>query len=236
MKIGILAAGITPDSLLGEFPTYANMFAEQLGKMQKDFSFVTYDVRLDEFPNSAEECDAWLITGSKADAYSDEPWVLRLCALIKDIDQLQRPLVGICFGHQVIARALGGRVEKFQGGWGVGIHQYDVCGSLPVLPEAKELALCAFHQDQVVEKPARARVILRSEFCENAGLLYEDHILTFQGHPEFSKVYEKALVNLYDGKQLTQEQAKTALSSLESSDIHSNQMMSWIGLFLKKES
>ncbi|RBP81706.1 glutamine amidotransferase [Marinomonas rhizomae] len=236
MKIGILAAGITPDPLLAEFPTYANMFGEQLGKMQKDFSFVTFDVRLDVFPNDVEECDAWLITGSKDDAYSDEPWILRLCDLIKEIDQTTRPLVGICFGHQVIARALGGRVEKFQGGWGIGIHQYNVCEILPVLPEAKVLSLCAFHQDQVVEKPARARVILHSEFCENAGLLYDDHILTFQGHPEFSKVYEKALIDLYDGKQLTQEQAKAALYSLENCDVHSNQMMSWIGSFLKQAS
>ena len=117
MKIGILAAGITPDTLLGEFPTYANMFAEQLGNMQRDLDFVTYDVRLGVFPHDAQECDAWLITGSKADAYADDAWILRLCDLIQKIDQIQRPLVGICFGHQVIARALGGRVEKYQGGW-----------------------------------------------------------------------------------------------------------------------
>lgn len=234
MKIGILAAGITPDSLLGEFPSYANMFAEQLGKKQRDFDFVTYDVRLGVFPHGAQECDAWLITGSKADAYADDAWILRLCDLIQDIDQMQRPLVGICFGHQVIARALGGRVEKYQGGWGVGVHHYTVCESLPVLPEAEELALCAFHQDQVVEKPARARVILRSDFCENAGLLYDQHILTFQGHPEFSKVYEKALIDLYDGQQLTHEQAMLARESLVSRDIQSSQLMTWIGQFLKQ--
>lgn len=234
MKIGILAAGITPDSLLGEFPSYANMFAEQIGKKQRDFDFVTYDVRLGVFPQGAQECDAWLITGSKADAYADDSWILRLCDLIQDIDQLQRPLVGICFGHQVIARALGGRVEKYQGGWGVGVHHYTVCEPLPVLPEAEELALCAFHQDQVVEKPARARVILRSDFCENAGLLYDQHILTFQGHPEFSKVYEKALIDLYDGQQLTHEQALLARESLVSRDIQSSQLMTWIGQFLKQ--
>lgn len=97
----------SPDSLLGEFPSYANMFVELLGKKQRDFDFVTYDARLDVFPHCAQECDAW---------------VLRLCDLIQDIDQMQRPLVGICFGHQVIAQALGGRVEKYQGGWGVGVH------------------------------------------------------------------------------------------------------------------
>ena len=147
---------------------------------------------------------------------------------------MQRPLVGICFGHQVIARALGGRVEKYQGGWGVGVHNYTVCESLPVLPEAEELALCAFHQDQVVEKPARARVILRSDFCENAGLLYDQHILTFQGHPEFSKVYEKALIDLYDGQQLTHEQAMLARDSLVDGEIQSAHLMKWIGQFLKQ--
>lgn len=234
MKIGILAAGITPDVLLSEYPTYANMFAEQLVAFDKQFTFETYDVRLDEFPDQAQDCDAWLITGSKADAYSDEPWILRLCDLIKDIDQLKQPLVGICFGHQVIARALGGRVEKFEGGWGVGAHHYSVCDTLPLLSNVQEVTLCAFHQDQVVEKPARARVILRSDFCENAGLQYENHILTYQGHPEFSKVYETALIDLYDGQQLTEQQAKMARESLKKKDIHSSQLMNGIATFLKK--
>ena len=234
MKVGILAAGITPDLLLADFPTYANMFVEQLGGINKHFTFAVYEVRLDDFPQSVQECDAWLITGSKSDAYSDEPWILRLCDLIRDVDQLKQPLVGICFGHQVIARALGGRVEKFQGGWGVGVHHYQVGESFPVLSNVKNMALCAFHQDQVVDRPARARVILRSDFCKNAGLLYDDHILSFQGHPEFSKTYESALIDLYDGQQLTQQQASAARETLEKEDIQSSQLMMWIADFLKK--
>lgn len=234
MKIGILAAGITPDSLLAEFSTYANMFVALLGEIEKDFTFKVYDVRLDDFPMALQDCDAWLITGSKSDAYSDEPWILRLCDLIRDIDQLKQSLVGICFGHQIIARALGGRVETFHGGWGVGVHHYHVDESLVVLSNTKDIALCAFHQDQVVDKPVRARVILRSDFCENAGLLYDDHIASFQGHPEFSKAYENALIDLYDGQQLTQKQAFSARETLEKSDIHSSQLMKWIAAFLRK--
>ncbi|ETX10966.1 glutamine amidotransferase [Marinomonas ushuaiensis DSM 15871] len=234
MKIGILAAGITPDLLLASFPTYADMFLEQLAVIDQSFTFTTYDVRLGFFPESVTECDAWLITGSKSDAYADEAWILRLCEVIKDIDQLKRPLVGICFGHQIIARALGGRVEKFEGGWGVGVHQYQIDESLPMLANNQSIALCAFHQDQVVEKPERARVILRSDFCQNAGLIYDDHILTFQGHPEFSEEYEKELINLYDGQQLTAQQAKEARDTLGVNEIYSLQLMKGIASFLKK--
>lgn len=234
MKVGIFAAGITPDSLLGAFPTYSGMFLESLMAIDECFSFAVYDVRLGMFPISLKECDAWLVTGSESDAYADDAWILRLCDVIKGIDEAKQPLVGICFGHQIVARALGGRVEKFKGGWGVGVHHYQVSECLPMLANYEEIALCAFHQDQVVEKPAHARVILRSDFCENAGLVYDDHILTFQGHPEFSEVYERALIDLYDGQPLTVQQACRAKGTLGVGDVHSLLIMEGIASFLKQ--
>ncbi|SBS29031.1 Carbamoyl-phosphate synthase small chain [Marinomonas aquimarina] len=233
MKIGILAAGITPDALRGEYPTYAEMFAEQIGTLEPELSFVTYDVRLDEFPASSDECDAWLITGSKFDAYADEPWILKLCELIREIDAKGQVLVGICFGHQVIARALGGTVAKYSGGWGVGVHHYQVTGDIPTLPKLNDIALCAFHQDQVIEKPEKMTTFLSSDFCQYAGLIYEDKILTFQAHPEFSKAYEQDLISLHDGGNLTTDVAQKARQSVERENIQSAAMMAWIGKFLQ---
>lgn len=233
MKIGILAAGITPDVLQSQYPTYAQMFAQQLEAFEPELSFEIFDVRLGEFPTSIDVCDGWLITGSKFDAYGDDPWILQLCEFIREVDAKGQVLVGICFGHQVIARALGGRVAKFDGGWGVGVHHYQVAEGFETPLGRKDIAFCAFHQDQVLEKPEKMETFLTSEFCQHAGLIYQDRILTFQGHPEFSKQYESELVNLYDGVTLTPDVANKARQSIEQDDIQNQQLMAWIGQFLK---
>lgn len=238
MKIGILAAGITPDNLQAEYPSYAQMFADQIGHIDPELEFEIFDVRLNEFPVNSQVCDAWLITGSKADAYADEEWILNLCDFIRDIDQQGQVLVGICFGHQVIARALGGKVEKFSGGWGVGVHHYQLAEqfAIPQLQNAQDIAICAFHQDQVIEKPSKMETFLSSEFCQHAGLIYQDRILTFQAHPEFSKAYETELVKLYDGVTLTPDVVAKAHQSIAEDKIQNQPLMQWITDFLKADS
>ncbi|GAA0825693.1 MULTISPECIES: glutamine amidotransferase-related protein [Marinomonas] len=233
MKIGILAAGITPDVLQANYPTYAEMFAQQLTDIESRLEFEIYDVRLDEFPQSTTSCDGWLITGSKCNSYDDDPWILRLCEFIREVDNNQQVLVGICFGHQIIARALGGTVTKSTAGWGVGVHHYQVTSEIPTLPGATDIAFCAFHQDQVIDKPAKLDVFLTSDFCEFAGFIYKDRILTFQGHPEFSKEYESELVELYDGVTLTPDVANKARHTIKEESIQNKQLMSWIAQFLK---
>ncbi|BFM49188.1 glutamine amidotransferase [Marinomonas sp. THO17] len=237
MKIGILAAGNTPESLQDRYPAYAQMFIEQISDIDPQLEFEVFDVRLNEFPKDCQVCDAWLITGSRADAYSDEEWILNLCDLIRDIDQHGQTLVGICFGHQVIARALGGKVEKYSAGWGVGIHHYQLSEhvSLPHNLSAKEVAICAFHQDQVVEKPNKMQTFLSSEFCQHAGLIFQDQILTFQAHPEFSKAYETELVKLYDGITLSAEVVSKAHQSIANYTLDSEHLMAWITDFLKAD-
>ena len=232
MKIGILAAGITPDALRTQYPTYAEMFVQQLTAIDPTLEFEIYDMRLNNFPENTTSCDSWLITGSKCNAYDDDVWILRLCDFIRAVDKTQQALVGICFGHQIIARALGGTVEKSTAGWGVGIHHYQVISKIPTLPGITDIAFCAFHQDQVIQKPEKLDVFLTSEFCEFAGLIYQDRILTFQGHPEFSKAYENELVELYDGVMLTPEMADKARQTIQEDNIQNKPLMSWVAQFL----
>jgi len=232
MKIGILAAGTTPEHLSSEFSTYADMFIQALEVLHPEVSFEAYDVRDDEFPESYVACDSWLITGSKSAVYENSPWMQGLQALIRTIDEHKQPLVGICFGHQIIAQALGGQVDRYQGGWGVGIHRYEVIDQMAQAQLGKKnFAVCAFHQDQIVEKPSQAKVFARSDFCEFAGLLYEDHILTVQGHPEFSRKFEGCLLDMYDN-MLAPDILSQARDSLYSKDLQSSQMLAWIGAFL----
>ena len=117
------------------------------------------------FPKEVRSCDGWLITGSKHAAYGPEPWIPALKRLIQAIVAADLPLAGICFGHQIIAEALGGRVVKSDKGWGLGLDTYDLDPELA--PEQlQQVTLNIFHQDQVIEPPAGARIYARSEFCE----------------------------------------------------------------------
>ncbi|MEM7073495.1 MAG: type 1 glutamine amidotransferase [Pseudomonadota bacterium] len=175
MKIGILMTGHALPSLIAQIGDYDAMFANLLAG--HGFTFERYDVVDGQFPAGPDAADGWLITGSKHGAYEDHPWIPPLEALIRDIRAAGRPLVGICFGHQIIAQALGGKVVKFPGGWSVGRQAYEIEGDV--------LRMNAWHQDQVIEVPEGAQVIGRSDFCDNAAMTIGDTVLTIQPHPEF---------------------------------------------------
>ncbi|ETI61732.1 glutamine amidotransferase-related protein [Marinomonas profundimaris] len=236
MRIGILAAGITRPTLLPSFGSYADMFVTQFAEQDSTFEFDVFDVRDGVFPSHADVCDAWLITGSRSNVYEDLSWMQQLKVLIQEIDAKKQPLVGICFGHQIIAEALGGGVVKFAGGWGVGIHDYEVVPNVKdiVLPEPpSHISICAMHQDQVVLKPTRAKVFARSAFCENAGLVYDKHIVTLQGHPEFSAAYEAALIDNIKGDSFSLEVAEQGLSSVRKDALNSPEVIAWLVEFIK---
>ncbi|KPN63273.1 GMP synthase (glutamine-hydrolysing) [Aliiroseovarius crassostreae] len=176
MKIGILQAGHSPDEVRDSVGNYGEMFTRLLDG--HGFEFEIFSVVDGEFPPGIDAADGWLITGSKHGAYEDHDWIGPLEELIRDIRAAGQPLVGVCFGHQIIAQALGGKVEKFAGGWSVGRTEYDFGDEV--------LALNAWHQDQVTELPEGAEVIASTDFCANAAVIYGDRILTIQPHPEFT--------------------------------------------------
>ena len=146
MKIGILETGLPPKELSDVYGKYGEMFVNFVGDEDKTFSFEIFTVVEDQFPKSISLCDGYLITGSKFSAYEDLPWIHRLKSLIQEIHKAELPMIGVCFGHQIIAEALGGKVEKFDGGWGVGIHQYTIDQTQPdVIPASqKTLTINAF--------------------------------------------------------------------------------------------
>jgi GMP synthase (glutamine-hydrolysing) len=184
MKIGILQTGMAPDALKDDLGDYPVLFARLLAG--KGLSFETYRVVEGVFPPSVNACDGWLITGSRHGAYEDHPWIPRLEDFIRAAYAARVPLVGICFGHQIVAQAMGGQVERHPNGWAVGATDYDFGD--------KSLRLNAWHRDQVTQVPSMAKVIGRNAFCANAALLYDDRVFTVQAHPEFRPEFVNGLM------------------------------------------
>lgn len=184
MKIGILQTGLVPENLSEEHGEYPQVFMNFLAG--NGFDFETYSVVRGEFPSGPEAADGWLITGSRHGAYEDHAWIAPLEDLVRGAFAAGKPVVGICFGHQIIAQALGGTVEKFQGGWAVGPQVYDLNGA--------QVTLNAWHQDQVTSPPKGAITVGSNDFCAHAALLYPGQAYSVQPHPEFSDAYTKGLI------------------------------------------
>lgn len=213
MLIGILQTGHAPDAVRDGIGDFSVMFSDLLGGI--GFSFRTWNVVDQDFPSGADDAHGWLITGSKHGAYEDHPWIPPLEALIRDIHEARKPLIGICFGHQIIAQALGGRVEKFAGGWNVGRQIYDWDG--------RQVALNAWHQDQVMTPPEGAEILASNPGCAHAALRYGNHGLTIQPHPEFDGTVVQSLIEtrgrgIVPDPQLQQAEA-TLHDPVDQSDI-----------------
>lgn len=184
MQIGILQTGASPDALRDEHGDYPDFFETLLAG--RGLTFRRYHVEAMEFPADVHDCDGWLITGSRHGAYEDHPFIKPLEDFILKAYGAQVPVVGVCFGHQIIAQAMGGKVERYEGGWSVGPTEYDFGG--------ETLRLNAWHRDQVTAKPEGAQVLATNDFCENAALLYDDRMFTVQAHPEFPNAFVEGLM------------------------------------------
>ncbi|SDJ96337.1 glutamine amidotransferase-related protein [Microbulbifer yueqingensis] len=234
MKIGVLKTDDVRKELVGEFGEYPEMFAKLLRDQDPSLEFVTYEVQHGHFPDDIDEVDAYLITGSKTGVYEDKPWITPLMEFVRLLHEREKPTIGICFGHQLIAQALGGRTRKSDKGWGVGVHSYELQETPSWMSEPLEtFRLLVSHQDQVEELPPGAKVLASSDFCPMAMVQVDEHMLTFQAHPEFTKPYSNSLMELrkevFGGEVVEKGQA-----SLQN-DIHESTVARWMLEFLRKQ-
>ena len=211
-RIAIIECGQVPVGIRDRFPSYPDMFRRLLAPLAPGLEFETVSVVQGAPVPAVEAFDGYLYTGSRHGVLDGLPWVPPLEALIRAAHGLGKPQVGICFGHQLMAQALGGTVEKARQGWGVGKQRY----ALRRGGHEVELDVAVFHQDQVTVPPPGARVVAVNGFCPYGGLAYGETALTFQFHPEFADPYLAALIDDCDGRVLTHDLAEAARASMGS--------------------
>jgi len=178
------------------YVSYGAMTETMFAAAGTRWQFDRFNTTRQEYPDSFDAYDAVLLTGSRADSFSDTPWVQTLRARVTELLRERKPLLGICFGHQLIALCLGAEVGRAPQGWAMGRMTYDWCGPEPLdAGSSPTLSLLASHQDQVLTLPAGATLLARSDFCPFAAYRVEDHVLCVQPHPEFVEPYTEYLLD-----------------------------------------
>lgn len=231
MKLGLLQCDDVTESLQAAHGNYPDMFQRLLREHVPAGQVCVYRTQDGELPGAVNECDAYLTTGSKFGVYDGHSWIGALQEFVVQLWQARMPLVGICFGHQLMAQALGGEVRKSDKGWGVGVSFNEIIERKSWMqPWQDKLDLIVSHQDQVVLLPPQAEVLARSEFCNYYVVQYGEHFMSVQGHPEFCRDYSRDLMNARKGI-IPAERLRAGHASL-SADIDGKLMMKWVINFL----
>ena len=196
-RLGILKCDSVRPELVAAHGDYPDMFERLLLPLAPRLQLRVYDVQHGDYPSAPGDCDAYLLTGSKAGVYDPEPWIAALMDYARSLYRLRIPAVGVCFGHQLLAHALGGHAGLSERGWGVGVRRLAVePGPRWMRPRLASLALLYSHRDQVSRLPPGARRLAGDGFCPNALFEIEDRVLGCQGHPEFTPEYADCLLTL----------------------------------------
>jgi GMP synthase-like glutamine amidotransferase len=213
MKIGLLESDHVSEKYLSISGTYPQMFAKLLPEVE----IISFDVLNGQFPKSVDDCEAYICTGSKYSVYEDIDWIKQLKDFVFQLYKKEKKFVGVCFGHQMLAEALGGKVLKSGKGWNVGVHPFGIAIKEEWMdPFQETFDLIMMCQDQVVELPDNSKLLAHADDCFVGMFKVGDTMLGIQAHPEFSKEYEKALM-LDRIDRIGEEKVQKAIKSFEKS-------------------
>jgi GMP synthase-like glutamine amidotransferase len=231
MRIGLLVCDHVGPELRGISGDYEDMFRRMFAD-HDDVDIVAYDVIAGQLPSDPEECDAWLTTGSRHSVNDDEPWIRALEGFVREVAAADVPFIGICFGHQMLAKALGGSVVRSKQGWGVGVKEVDV---LPELGLGESYRVLTSHQDQVETIPPGGEILGWNEHCPVSMLRVGSKMLGIQGHPEFDPAYSRALMELRRGRAIPELLVEEGLASLDRAP-DSGRLADWIIGVIKSDA
>lgn len=229
MKIGLLEC----DHVLPELRNIGGDYRDMFPALLPGLDFVNYDVCNGHFPTSPDECDGWLCTGSRFSVYDEIDWILELNNFVRQLHVRQRKFIGVCFGHQLLGEALGGKVEKGASGWCVGVHAFEMVrpeGWLEPFHEQFNLAMSC--QDQVVRLPENSVVLASSAACPVAMFRVGENMLGIQAHPEFPVKYAAALMEMR-AERIGREKVLAGRDSFAHT-VHEKTVARWMMGFLEK--
>ena len=233
MQIGLLQCDHVHESFQHILTDYDVAFKGMFQKYAPNLTFRVYDVCHGELPESVNECEGYLITGSAHSVYDDIEWIHDLAEFVRQAHAQQHKMVGICFGHQMIAHALGGKVAKADGGWGIGIKTADINQTKDWMqPTADAYQLLLSHQDQVLNLPDGGESLAGNEHCPVSMFMVKNHMLGIQAHPEFTPDYAKALMDSRE-ERIGQEAIQQATITLDSGT-DEKLISEWINTFFRK--
>jgi GMP synthase-like glutamine amidotransferase len=229
MKLGLLVCDHVRPEFLGISGDYDDMF-RRLFADHEEVEVVVYDAIGGELPADPAECDAWMTTGSRHSVNDEEPWIRDLEDFVRETQTAEVPFIGICFGHQLIAKALGGSVVKSERGWGVGLKEVEVKEDLGL---GSSYRVLTSHQDQVETLPPGGEILGWNEHCPVSMLGVGPTILGIQGHPEFEAAYSSTLMESRRGHLISDETVDAGIASLEE-EPESGRLAEWILRFVER--
>ena len=232
-RIALLKADDLREFLQQTYGNYQNLYYELLAREGYRFDYRVYDVVQGEFPN-ASEVDGVLISGSRCGVYEDHEWIARLLEGIRTLYDARIPIVGICFGHQALAQALGGEVKKSEKGYGLGWQSWRIVKRTEWMsPPLDELRLYCIFQDQVMRLPPDAERVATNDFCPNGMFTIPGRAVGMQPHPEFHRDLMRDLVD-FKRDAFTDEVIEEKIDQL-SQPVDISTCAHWIARFFNLE-
>lgn len=214
MRLGLLVCDHVAPRFTGIAGDYPDMF-EAMFAAHPEVDLVHYDLTANSYPVGARDCDAWITTGSRLSVNDTEPWIEWLADFVPELARTEVPFLGVCFGHQMLARALGGRVDRSNRGWGIGVKTVDISNPPPDWLGLSDYRVLNSHQDQIADLPPGAAVIGSNSHCPVSMVTVGESLMGLQGHPEFPAAYARALIEDRRGGLIPEHVADAGLASLE---------------------
>lgn len=232
--IGILVTNTDHSTFAQNWPGDGEKFSVLLKSVRPNWIYKIYDCTTGEFPGQKDECNGYVIGGSPASVNDDDLWISNLLAFIRELDAAEKPTIGCCFGHQAMAKALGGTVGRNPGGWGFGVSPTHFTAAEPwMIPKATSLNLYAAHSEQVITLPATARILGGDDFCPTAAIAMGKHFFSTEYHPEMTKPFFLGLAKAFETYIGTDISAH-ALQQARSEEAQGLVFAEWMANFLEQ--